>query len=126
MVEDLVADLLKLVRGEVEEGPALEALRVDPVGYPLELDGSAADLADETAGIRLRLLQRAPFHHHRDVLELAEVAQILGEQGGVALAGREEVSGGRPEGQRPERVDDREGGERQGDEARPAQPPARA
>ena len=39
VVEDLVADLPQLLGREVEELAALEALGVDAVGDPLELDG---------------------------------------------------------------------------------------
>src|SRR4030095_11876694 len=75
--EDLVADLLELVRAQVQELIALELLWVDPVGDALELDGRSAQLLHEAGGIGLGALEGARLNHHDDVLELAEVLGVL-------------------------------------------------
>ncbi len=124
VVEDLVADLPQLVRRKVQECSPLEALRIDPVGHPPELHRTALDLAHEAAGVGLGLLQGASLDHDRDVLELTEVLAVLAEQDGVPLAGRQEVAGGRLEGQPVQRVGDRQGGEGEGEECRQARAPA--
>ena len=92
VVEDLVADLLQLVRRQVQELVALELLGIDPVRDALELDGRGAQFLDEAGGIRLGALERARLDDHHDVLELAEVLGVFDVALHVGRALREDVA----------------------------------
>ena len=121
VVEDLVADLLELVRRQVQELVALELLGVDPVGDALELDGRGAQLLHEAGGIGLGALEGARLHHHDDVLELAEVLGVLDVALHVRRALGEHVAPGRLERERVQRVGDARDGEEHGQQ-RPSGP----
>ena len=118
VVEDLVADLPELVRGQVQELIALELLGVDAVGDALELDGRGAQLLHEAGGVGLGALEGARLHHHDDVLELAEVLGVLDVALHVRRALGEHVAPGRLERERVQRVGDARHGEEHGQQHR--------
>jgi len=99
VVEDLVADLLSAV-DRYSSLTALEALGVDPVGDPLGLDRGLLDLLHQPAGVGPGALERARLHHDHDVLQLAEILDVVPVADHVARVLRQEGAGRRLEGQR--------------------------
>jgi hypothetical protein len=125
VVEDLGADLPQRLGGEVEELAALEALGVDPVRGAREVHRRVAQLLDEPARVGLGRLEGSRLDDHHDVLELAEVARVLGVALHVARVLGEHVAAGGLEAQALDGGDDAEEGEEQGQRDRHVRASAR-
>jgi hypothetical protein len=81
-------------------------LGIDPIGDPLERDLTGPQLCRQAAGVLSGLGGRGPFHHDRDVVEVAELPRVLGValDGGLAL--RKQVALRRLESEGGKCVDD--------------------
>ena len=77
VVEDALPDLLQLVQRQVEQRPALELPRVDPVGQAGQRDPGGPQLAHQLAGVDGGLRQRGGLDHDDHIVEVAELAAVL-------------------------------------------------
>src|SRR5437867_968821 len=106
VVEDPVTHFLELRGGQVEELPALEALRIHAVGHAGEFDGGNAQLVDKAGRVGLGGLERPRFDDDDDVLELTEFAGVLVVADDVSGVPGQEVTPGRAEAQGVKGIDD--------------------
>ncbi len=109
VVEDALADLGEALERQVEQRPPLELLGIDPVRHAGQGHPPLLQLPRQPAGVQGRLRQRGRLHHDRQVVELAELAVVLDVAQDVRLVLGEERARGSGEGERGERVEDREG-----------------
>ncbi len=113
IVEDRLANVGEPFLRQVEQAPPLELLGVDPVRDPLQRDVVGPQLTDEAVRVDRRLRQGGGLDDDGDVIEIPELALVLGVALDVGLARRQQSARGGGEGEVLERVDDRE--DRQGD-----------
>src|SRR5207245_770439 len=124
VVEDRVADRGELFLRQVQQGPPLELLGVDPVRDPLQRDVVGAQLADEARRVDRRLRQGGRVDGDDDALDVRELVVVLREALDVGLARRQQGAGGGGEGEVLQRVGDRD--DRQGERDRDGQGGSRA